>query len=319
MVAALVLPSLGCASGNGDRDAELPTGTTEVSAVSVVSAEPAGVWGVGRATMVRQTAGGDRVVATTSGLFVLEDGAARPRRIAAFAGPTRATAMSVIGDSSLAVAFDSPAVVVYDIQTGNETGRLELSVGQQVLALHSHVDLGEGEHGGVVVETSTGPLFWGGEDSASTIAIGDAPTGRGDVLAGGKYVAPVSGTHEILVAGASTVDRIPVPIAADEVVVDARSTPVGDVVAVTVVAAAMRSNPFDREERVVLLDAATWAPLGSVETGAALAPETWSVTDSAVVVGQGGTVSAWSFDGTPLFASSARDRDLGDLQTHRRG
>ena len=114
------------------------------------------------------------------------------------------------------------------------------------------------------------------------------------MLPNGTAITPLLGTAEILVGGNGSNERLPLTVPDGTTVLDAKSSPDGTVLGVTVGAG---ENLFERSDTILVLDAATLERRGSIDTGRAIDAHAWGVGDGAVAVAEGASLSVWTLDG----------------------
>jgi WD40 repeat protein len=277
-----------CSGSDGAAPAAIDAASSSGAVVSSAALAPQAVWGAGRARFAASADDGSLVVATTTAVQRLTvDGAAAS--IDQLSSGSQPSSIAITADGRLAaVGFNTPAVVrVYVIDESGATATTEHALPAPVRDIHVNGS-------SLVVDTAIGP--WSVSAGSAPVALGDDAGGRSAVLPDGSVVTPIAGTDELRVsdaAGAPT--TLPIPLADDTSVIDVHASASGRTLGVT---AGAGENLFERQDRIVVLDAATRTTVTAVETGTALDPLQWSVTDEAVVVTDGTTVQVTAFDGT---------------------
>lgn len=281
-IAAVTLMS--CSSGDG---APRPGNAAQIAAdVASLAITDSMVWGHGRARLAAPVDTGV-AVATTTGLVIAGDAVDRLLDL----GPDqRIDALATSPDGSrVAMAYGPPAtIVVYDVDSGVLTpvpdppperpiAWLELLADGRILA---------GSSEGVSSATIDGGGGW------SELA---GRAGAAAALPDGRVVVPLAGTRSLLIADDDVTREQVLDLPPDHTVVDAVASPDGSVVAVT---AASGGDPFERQDDIVVLDAATFQRLATVTTEQIVGQRMWALSDDVLLVAVDGRLRAFAHDGT---------------------
>lgn len=258
-------------------------GEQPTSPVSITSAQ-SGVWGVGRAEFARAAADGTVVIASTTGVDVIEPGGGSTR-LQTFAGPQEVSALARSADgASVAVAIaptpqDPPRVDLYRSDGSGTIASWPLAPGDGVNALVFT------DSGSLFVRTAGAVTELTADAAVPPIRhVEDLPLGGGIVGHDGSVIAPLVNTNELVVrraGGAASTERI--DELEGQLFVDAALSPGQDAVAVS-----MQSiEEFDQLEGIAVLDAATLDLRAAVPAGGAGMREQWTLGDGYVAVTDG--------------------------------
>lgn len=302
MVVAAALVAAACSSESGG--VELPDESDAVVAEEVVAlaAAPTGSWGDGRALIALPVGGASTAVVTTTGVFVTDaDGATT--NLDLFGEPTEVGAAAVSDDGTLlAVVSLWPTVVRwYHLGEQRPLSVDDIGVGGDISAF--------GFLGGTDVLTvvaSTGLTMWplGSAGGSATPLEGDVPAGAA-TFAGDRLVVPLAGGNQLAIVGPSSVDRIDIDLPAGARLLGAESSPDAATLAVAY---------FDPAagDSIAVVDAATSQRIGTVAVEAAVRPGAWAVTDRAVAVSDGVTVTTWTHGGELLGSQTTPSDQTAD-------
>ncbi len=291
VIGALIASSC---SGGGDAPDVVgaEVGDRSVSSATVTSRA---TWGDGRARIATVGADGTLVVATTTGVYRVAPGE-EPGQLGELASGMQPSAIAISPDgSTVAVGFSAPAsVIVYDL-SGAPAPPREYVVGAPVRTLRFDAER-------LVVDTPVGPLI-GSAQQPPVRVLDDPAAGTSATVANGAIIVPIAATPDLgVVAADGSTQRRPLDVGEGATVLDVRSSPAGTVLAAT---SGVGENLFERQDRITLLDAETFATLGIVEAGEALDPTRWTLTDTALVIADGPTLRAFRLDGTPIDVTPA--------------
>ena len=265
--------------------------------VTAVSASPGARWGTGYAVAARPMPDGRTAVVTTAGVFVDDgsgDGSGEPTEVDVFGGPTQVhlTALSSDG-STLVVGTSSPTTLRwYDLADGSPVTVVDLGID---LAVQELAFLGDSTT--LIALTSVGVVSWdAASPTAAPTVLHGAPVGS-ITIDGGRAISPALDAAELVVIDGATAERRPIEVPADARLQTAQAAPGGALVAVN---AGVGPNEFERLDTIVVLDASTFAPVGTIALDRPIQPLEWALADDVVATAFGPTLSVLSFDGETL-------------------
>ena len=264
------------------------------------------VWGYGRALRAVATADGALLVASSTGVYLVGSPDEPPQAIDQFDTSSQVGPIGVSpGGATFAVGLLSPpSVRTYDVGTGTVIAVHELPPEATVRT----IDIDDA--GRLLVDTAAGPYAAPDPATLPQPVLASPTPGQSAVLADGAIVSPVAGTADLAItrAGATTVQ--PLGLTDGATVLDVRSSPNRSALAVTV---GVGPDAFQRLDSIVVLDASTLATRATIETGRALDPLAWTVTDEAVVTADGPALSFWTLDGQPITTAPPLDVSVSRL------
>jgi WD40 repeat protein len=265
-------------------------------------------WGSGRALRAERATNGALVVVTTTGAYVVPTAESPPEILDQFDPPSAVGPIAVSADSTrLAVITVSPAALhLYDLNSRVPLAVHSLPADTIVRSLTFETATPR-----LTLDTSVGPLVVEDESSAPRSPVEGTITGAVAFLPDGALVAPATGTADLVISHQGAIERVALPLTPGTTVLDARSSPDGSVIGVSV---GTGENLFERQDQIVLFDAATFQQLSSIDVGRLLEPPQWNMSNSAVAVTEGEVMMRWAFDGQPAGAQTATDSPIVDLR-----
>jgi WD40 repeat protein len=306
----LIVSMSGCTGGSGDRPDvidEQPVASVAAQ-VETLSVAPGQVWGDGRGLSAQQLPAGGLAVVTTTGVFLVpSDG--EPIELDRFDSLVQIGPTALSNDAStLAVATASPpAIRLYDLLGGVRVAAYDLTPDAMVRTLTF-----ESLSGRFIADTTIGPLASLNPASTAPQPLLDEPTfAVSAILPGGTVVSPIAGTTDIVVSTIDGSERRQLALADGATVRDARTSPNGMALAVSI---SRETDEFERSDQVLMLDPMTFEQRSIVDIGRPLDPTQWVVTDETVVVADGPSLSAWGFDGEAIAGPTATDSPIAWMQ-----
>ncbi|MDW3214178.1 MAG: hypothetical protein R8G01_09295 [Ilumatobacteraceae bacterium] len=285
----LSLGLVGCSAGDEPDlgNAGLGESPGEVGAAVV---EAGRSWGDGRATWASHT-GSTTSIVTTTGVFTKQDGQA-PVGADRFSSALRVTAAAVDAEGgTLALATTDQRIRAVDLATGGLAAEQELPLDISVR------DLAYNHNGVLVADTSAGPLVWVDGLAAEPLRlVGDAPAGRMALLADATVAAPVRASAALVVLRDGTRRDYTLDLDDGATALDADASASGRLA----VSIGIGENPFEREDRIVVLDPTSFEPLATIDAGMLLDDPSWVATDAAIAAWNGPGLALWSYDGQPI-------------------
>ena len=150
----------------------------------------------------------------------------------------------------------------------------------------------------LVIDTAVGPFVVDPTGAGAPTPLVDAPaSGRVAVLPDGTVVAGMLGTADLVKVRGVEVVQHRLSLDDGETALDVNGSPDGSIIAV---ASGVGPDLIDRLDRITVLDVGTLTPLATIDTGIALDPAEWVVTDEAIVVARGTDVRVWGLDGSTI-------------------
>jgi WD40 repeat protein len=293
-IAAVALVSSSCSAG-GDASPEIVDSETIASAAPVQSLliSPGQVWGRGRGVHAVQASNGSSTVVTTTGVYKIPADGADPFEIGRFDFGVRVADAALAPDeTALAVVLTQPpSVQIYDLLGSEPVRTYALPAAAEVHAIQFVGTTGE-----LVVDTSIGPLRLT-ESDASPIPVLEnvSASGLTAILSSGTSVTPIEGTADLVLGRLDGNERRTLPLDQGSTVLDARASPDGTVLAVSI---AGGDDQFERSDKIVVFDATTMETRGVIETDRVIDPSQWVVIRDGVVLSDGAEVAVFTFDGT---------------------
>jgi WD domain, G-beta repeat len=292
----------GCVGGD-----ENPTAIGADAAVGGPIALAAGSqWGDGRAVFATTTPTGTTVVVTTTELVAVPAGTDVPLVLDRFDAAAQPGAIAVSADQPIAaVGFTSPpSIRTYRLDDGSAVGAISLPADAAVTSLTIAGDR-------IVASTPVGPFVAPLTGTVASPVVEVPVSGSPAILPDGTVWAPVTGTAELAVAGiGGETRRAPLTVGSEETLLDARVSPTGALVGVT---AGAGPDPFERTDRVLVLDAASLQVRAEISIGTAIDPTRWTLLDDSVVVAEGSGVRWFGLDGVAQDVGSGIDSQITEL------
>ena len=301
-VTAVLVVAAGCVG-----DDENPSAIGADAAVAgPIALTPGSEWGDGRARFATTTPSGTTVVVTTTELVAVPGDSDEPTVLDRFDATAQPGAVAVSVDQPIvAVGFASPpSIRTYRLDDGSALGAIALPADAAVVSLAVVGDR-------VIAHTPAGPYVATITGADATPVVDVPVAGTSATLPDGTAVVPVTGTAELAIArpGAAT-ERTPLPLEPDETLLDARVAPSGATIGVT---AGAGSDPFERADRVLVLDAASLEARAAIAIGTAVDPSRWTLLDDAVVVAEGTGLRWFGLDGAAQDLASGLDAQITEL------
>lgn len=306
LLAATAFVGGGCSGSDGHVGSDVgATGAPgTVAAVEQLSGVAAHRWGYGRALGAATSSSGSLAVVTTIGVEAVSQQGAVPAALEEFSTPLQVGPVALSPDgATFAIATNPAGVRLYDLPTGKPVAAYALPADAEVRAVEY------ARTGGLVVDTTLGP-FVSADSNTPPEPVIDAPSGKTAVLADGTLVTPVTGTNQLVIARPGGTEKRSLTLGGGATVIDAQASPDGSLIAVS---AGVGQNMFERQDQVVVLDATTFEQRAAIDTGVALDPLEWAVTDAAVAVANGSALTAWTLDGTTTDVAPATDSKIAQV------
>jgi WD40 repeat protein len=290
VVAGALVGLVGCS----DRHAGPPVADarpTSLAPLQSLALSPAKVWGNGRALAALSADDGALSVVTTTGVYHMTSPGSDVTEVGSFDSPTQvgATVLSPDGATLAVAAASPPDVHVYDLVAAEEIDSFQMPLEAAIRSLSV-----EPISGAIEADTTFGPFVSVGATAAPQPLLEALPTGESAQLPDGTRLTPLFGTATLAVNRGEVTEQHTLDVPEGGSVIDARSSPSGAVIAVTV---GVGPDELERKDRILVLEPTSLSVRGVIETDGPLDPKLWTITEDGVVLLQGSTISAWSFDG----------------------
>jgi WD40 repeat protein len=306
----LIVSMSGCTGASGDRPDVIDQQPVESVAapVETLSVAPGQVWGDGRGLAAQQLPAGGLAVVTTTGVFVVPSNG-EPIELDRFDSLVQMGPTALSHDATaLAVAISSPpAIRLYDLLGRGRVASYDLSPEAAVTSLEF-----DPLSGRFIADTTVGPFASPNLVSTAPEPLVEQPTfAVSAILPGGTVVTPIPGSAEVQVSTIDSSERRQLALGDGETVLDARVSPNGAILAVSI---GREIDGFERSDHILLLDPATFEQRADIDVRLPLDPTQWAITDGSVVVADGPSLSFWGFDGAAIAGPISTDSPISSMR-----
>ena len=239
---------------------------------------PAKVWGNGRALAALSSDDGALSVITTTGVYHMSSPGSDVTEVGTFDASTQvaATVLSPDGATLAVAAASPPDVHVYDLVAAQQLSSYQLPLDVAIRSLTV-----EPVSGAIDADTTFGPFVSNDVSAVPQPLLEALPTGESAQLPDGTRVTPLFGTSTLAVTRGVVTEQHTIDLPENGSVIDARSSPSGSVLALTV---GVGPDELERKDRILLLDPTSLGVLGVIQTDGPLDPKLWTITDDGVVL-----------------------------------